>query len=119
MHMLDVMLPVDFLHQDKGYDSDALRRPIEVTGAAPNIPPKRTGVGNHASRRRLSLLKHHRAYVRAAQGLPTHHHSIRQIGAELPRRRLRRRYRLLLVMSPEPSITPIGRIAWLAWRNVV
>ena len=25
---------------DKGYDSDAVRRQIEATGAAPNIPPK-------------------------------------------------------------------------------
>jgi len=25
---------------DQGYDSDALRRQIEATGAAPNIPPK-------------------------------------------------------------------------------
>jgi len=25
---------------DKGYDSDAIHRQIEVTGAAPNIPPK-------------------------------------------------------------------------------
>lgn len=28
------------LHADKGYDSDAIRRQIEATGAAPNIPPK-------------------------------------------------------------------------------
>jgi transposase len=39
--LLDVMPPVDLLHGDKGYDSDALRRQIEATGAAPNIPPKR------------------------------------------------------------------------------
>jgi transposase len=38
--LLDVMPPVDLLHGDKGYDSDALRRRIEATGAAPNIPPK-------------------------------------------------------------------------------
>lgn len=28
------------LNADKGYDSDALRRQIEASGAAPNIPPK-------------------------------------------------------------------------------
>ena len=39
--LLDVMPSVDLLHGDKGYDSDALRRQIEATGAAPNIPPKR------------------------------------------------------------------------------
>ncbi len=26
--------------EDKGYDSDAIRRQIEAAGAAPNIPPK-------------------------------------------------------------------------------
>jgi transposase len=35
------MPAVDLLHGDKGYDSDRLRRRIEATGAAPNIPPKR------------------------------------------------------------------------------
>ena len=29
------------LHADKGYDTDAIRRQIEASGAAPNIPPKR------------------------------------------------------------------------------
>ena len=34
-------LPVTrIVHGDKGYDSDRLRRRIEQTGAAPNIPPK-------------------------------------------------------------------------------
>ncbi len=28
------------LHGDNGYDSNAVRRKIESTGAAPNIPPK-------------------------------------------------------------------------------
>jgi transposase len=30
----------DILHGDKGYDSNALRRQIENSGAMPNIPPK-------------------------------------------------------------------------------
>jgi hypothetical protein len=64
------------------------------------------------------LLANERMFGRL-KGLLTHHHQIRQIGAELPRRRLRRLYRLLLVMRPEPSITLIGRIAWLSRRNVV
>ena len=35
-------LPVcALLLADKGYDSDAIRRQVEATGAAPNIPPKR------------------------------------------------------------------------------
>jgi transposase len=28
------------LHADKGYDTDAIRRQVEHSGAAPNIPPK-------------------------------------------------------------------------------
>ncbi|MBB4305588.1 transposase [Rhodobium orientis] len=28
------------LHADKGYDSNAIRRQVEATGAMPNIPPK-------------------------------------------------------------------------------
>ena len=28
------------LHADKAYDSDAIRRQVEATGAMPNIPPK-------------------------------------------------------------------------------
>ena len=27
-------------HGDKGYDTDAIRRQVEATGAMPNIPPK-------------------------------------------------------------------------------
>ena len=32
--------PCRILHADKGYDSDAIRRQVEASGAAPNIPPK-------------------------------------------------------------------------------
>jgi hypothetical protein len=32
--LLDVQPPVDLLHGDKGYDSDALRRRIKATSAA-------------------------------------------------------------------------------------
>ena len=32
--------PCEILHGDKGYDSNALRRQVEATGAMPNIPPK-------------------------------------------------------------------------------
>ena len=38
--LLDQMPQTRILHGDKGYDSDAVRRKIESTGAAPNIPPK-------------------------------------------------------------------------------
>ena len=38
--LLDRMPETALVHGDKGYDSDAVRRKIEATGAAPNIPPK-------------------------------------------------------------------------------
>jgi transposase len=31
---------VSFVHADKGYDTDAIRRMIEAQAAVPNIPPK-------------------------------------------------------------------------------
>ncbi len=38
--LLDQMSQTDLVHGDKGYDTNAVRRKIEATGAAPNIPPK-------------------------------------------------------------------------------
>ncbi len=38
--LLDRMAAATIRHGEKGYDSNALRRKIESTGAAPNIPPK-------------------------------------------------------------------------------
>jgi transposase len=38
--LLERMPKCRLLHADKGYDSDAIRRQVEATGAAPNIPPK-------------------------------------------------------------------------------
>ena len=38
--LLEAMPPCRVVHADKGYDSDAIRRQIEATGALPNIPPK-------------------------------------------------------------------------------
>ena len=34
------MPPCRVVHTDKGYDSDAIRRQIEVAGALPNVPLK-------------------------------------------------------------------------------
>ena len=39
-HLLERLPACRILHADKGYDSDAIRRQIEASGAAPNIPPK-------------------------------------------------------------------------------
>jgi transposase len=38
--LLDQLGAAEILHGDKGYDTNAVRRKIEATGAAPNIPPK-------------------------------------------------------------------------------
>src|SRR5215204_3873712 len=38
--LLERLPPCRILHGDKGYDTDAIRRQIEATGATPNIPPK-------------------------------------------------------------------------------
>ena len=38
--LLERLPPCRVLHADKGYDTDIIRRQIEATGAAPNIPPK-------------------------------------------------------------------------------
>jgi transposase len=38
--LLELMPACCILHADKAYDSDAIRRQVEATGAMPNIPPK-------------------------------------------------------------------------------
>ncbi|MDF2811353.1 MAG: transposase [Microvirga sp.] len=38
--LLEQMPTCTILHADKGYDSNAIRRQIEASGAMPNIPPK-------------------------------------------------------------------------------
>ena len=55
----------------------------------------------------LSKPKCHRAHVRSPQGLPPHRDTIRPIRHQLPRRRLHRCIRQLLVMSPDPRFEPI------------
>ena len=40
MVLLQRLPPCEILHGDKGYDSNAIRRHVEQTGAMPNIPPK-------------------------------------------------------------------------------
>ena len=47
----------------------------------------------------LSQPQRHRAHVRSPQGLPSHRNTLRPAGRQLPRRRLPRRNRQLLVIS--------------------
>ena len=53
--------------------------------------------------RRLPTAQCHRTYIRPAQGLASHRHTIRQTRPELHGRRRHRHNRHILVMSPEPS----------------
>ena len=48
--LLERLPPCRILHGDKGYDTDAIRRQIEATGAMPNIPPKANRRWKNASR---------------------------------------------------------------------
>jgi hypothetical protein len=97
------------LHADKGCDSDAIRRQIEATGAAPNIRPK-------ANRRWKAcfspvLYRGRNAIERMVlppQGLPSRRHPLRPARHELPRDRVPRRDRQLLVTSPGPTLVMTG-----------
>jgi transposase len=40
--LLERLPPCRVLHADKGYETDAIRRQVEDSGAAPNIPSKTT-----------------------------------------------------------------------------
>ena len=103
--LLARMPACDILHGDKGYDSNAIRRQVEDGGAMPNIPPKANRKwkncfspflyrNRNAIERMFCRLKDFRRiatrYDRSAD--------------ELPRRRLHRRDRQLLVMSLDPSM---------------
>ena len=94
------------LHGDKGYDTDALRRQVEARDTLPNIPPKANRIwkncfspvlyrARNAIERMFCRLKDLRRIADA----------LRPTRDQLPRRRLPRRNRQLLVMSPDPSIT--------------
>ena len=51
----------------------------------------------------LSQPQRHREHVLPPQGLPAHSDALRPKRCQLPRRRLRRGDRLLLVMSRDPN----------------
>jgi hypothetical protein len=42
MRLLEQLPACGVLHADKGYDTDAIRRQVEASGVAPNIPSKAT-----------------------------------------------------------------------------
>ena len=99
--LLERLPPCRILHGDKGYDTDAIRRQIEATGATPNIPPK-------ANRRRKNcfspaLYRGRNAIERMFCRLKDFRRIATRLGDELSRRRLYRSHRQLLVMSPDPN----------------
>src|SRR5688572_19442181 len=57
--------------------------------------------------RPLPRPQRHRAHVLSPERLPAYRHALRPARHQLPRRRLHRRNRQLLVMSPDPSVTVV------------
>jgi hypothetical protein len=105
--LLEQMPQASMLHGDKGYDSNAIRRQVEGKGAMPNIPPKTNRRWKNCFSPTPSIATATpSSAVRTSQGLPAHRYSIRQAGRQLPRRRMPRGYRQLLVMSPDPRVWP-------------
>ena len=102
--LLDKMPPAVILNGDKGYDSDVLRRKIESKGAAPNIPPKANRRWKNCFSPTCIATGRHRAHVRRPRGFLENRNSIQPPRSQLSRRRLSRRYPLLLVVSPDPSV---------------
>jgi transposase len=107
--LLKQMPATRILHADKGYDSDAIRRQVEETGAMPNIPPKTNRRwkncfspvlyrDRNATRRMFCGLKDFRRVA-------TRYEPRRK----LPRSHLHRCNRQLLVMSLGPSTAAPAR----------
>jgi transposase len=100
---------------DRAYNTDAIRRLIEVQGAVPNLPSKMTRRWKNCFSKvlyrdrnaiermfgRIPRSQCHRTHVRSPQGLPKDRNQIRQTCDQLPCRDLPRCHHLLLVMSPE------------------
>jgi len=83
-HLLERAPACRILLGDKGYDSDAIRRQIEATGAAPNIPPKSNRLwkpcfslvlykGRNAIERMFGRLKDFRRIATRYDRLATHY----------------------------------------------
>lgn len=92
-------------HGDKGYDSNAIRRQVEENGTMPNIPPK-------ANRRWKNCFSP--ILYRDRNAIERMFCRIRPPRHQLPRRRLHRRNRQLLVMSPDPSSAFMRKASMLA-----
>ena len=104
--MLEQMPPARILHGDKGYDSNAIRVRSRRTARCPTSRPRPTALEELLLARPLPRPKRHRAHVLPPQGFPPRRHTIRPQRRQLPRRRLHRRNRQLLVMSPDPRRPP-------------
>ena len=101
--LLEQMPATGILHGDKGYDSNAVRRKIEATGAAPDIPPKINRIWKPCF---APLLYRDRNAIERMfgriMGFPQDRNTIRQARAKLPRCRLSCGFNMLRVMRPEP-----------------
>ena len=118
--LLERLPPCRILHGDKGYDTDAIRRQIEATGAMPNIPPKANRRwkncfspalyrGRNAIERMFCRLKDFRRIATRYDRLATNF-----LAAVCG-------HRQLLVMSPDPSTTlaGLGHRCWQGASGIV
>lgn len=119
--MLDRLPACVILHGDKGYDANAIRCQIEERGVTPNIPPKR----NRKWKNCFSpfLYRNRNAIERmfcvlSPERLPSGGHPLRPERRQLPRRRMHRCHRQLLVISLDPS-NPEERKSFLAQQRRV
>ena len=100
--LLEQMPATGILHGDKGYDSNAVRRKIEATGAAPDIPPKINRIWKPCF---APLLYRDRNAIERMFGRIKDFRRIATRYDRLARNFLAavcRGFNMLLVMSPEP-----------------
>jgi transposase len=101
--LLSHLPPCEILHGDKGYDSNAIRRKVESSGThAEHSAQSQSQLEELLLTFSLSKPQRHRAHVLPLEGLSPSCDAIRSKRRELPRRRLHRCDRQLLVMSLGP-----------------
>ena len=92
------------LHGDKGYDTDAIRDGSRPTARCPNIPPKANRIWKNCFSpvlyRARNAIERMFCRLKDFRRIATRYD---RLADQLSRRRLPRRNRQLLVMSPDPS----------------
>ena len=102
--LLEQLPDCKIVHADKGYDADGICRHIAIHGAMPNIPTQsQSQMKELLLARSLQRSKRHRAHVLSPQGFPENCEPIRSKCCQLPRCRMHRSRRQLLLMGPDPN----------------